>query len=105
MDRVQRLVEAEIKEIFPKINIKDKIFSSFIRKISLGASYFRFRCKVTDKIAESFDGLKKKYSDKRYFVVQDNGTAIIAIDDEAKLRDFLGPSNKYIEDGSVELVI
>lgn len=94
----------KIGKIFPKLNLNDENFPSFTKKVLSGAEYFRFICRLSDKIV-SPDRLRGKYSDVNKYFTVDGDKVIISIDDEKKLHDFLSASNEWVEGGSVELVI
>jgi len=114
MDRFQELREKlrqvilgekdKISKVFPKLNLNDGNFSSFSKKVLSEAKYFRFSCRLSDKIT-SPDRLQGKYSGVNKYFTVDGNEVIISIDDEQKLQGFLGPGNELVEDGSVELII
>jgi hypothetical protein len=99
----ERIDELEI--MFPKLDVGNEDFLSFVGKLLKDDRYFCLRCRLTEQGRESVEELGERFSNRFVQILDhEKGIIEIAINDSEKLNAFLGSENPHIEDGSVQLV-
>ena len=95
----------ELETMFPKLDVGNEKFLSFVGKLLKGDRYFCLRCRLTEQGKEAVKELGERFSNKFVQVLDDEKRIIeIAINNSEKLNAFLSPENAYIKDRSAQLV-